>query len=270
MKKLLLIFVYLSHFILGHADIIIGGGGEVARPFGVFSELIETVRKYKKLQEVFNDIQQSPSDTAIQESLDNLISELIKFYDFHQKSFPIDYTQDIKRPFDTFNEIILLRVKNFILELDSLNKSRYRSPRDNYQFISLTTRNIDSINDTFIDTLLDILFLKPVHALKHTFQPNDLPPTHLYALILFYRENDESINSGVTTPITDIIDIFNSLRQSLLSETSTQSLKLFQSFLEEKEYYSGDTFEDYAQTHKLNDVDYNEQLLEAFAPAKRI
>jgi len=90
------------------------------------------------------------------------------------------------------------------------------------------------------------------------------------ALILFYRETDSSINSLITTDIPEVAEYFSSLRQSLLTAPATQSLDLFQSFLEEKDYAPGYTFKDYTQTHRLNHVDYNEQLLETFASAEKI
>ena len=50
MKKILLIFVYLSYFSLGNADPLIRG--VLPQKYGVFTTLIETVLKYKELQEV--------------------------------------------------------------------------------------------------------------------------------------------------------------------------------------------------------------------------
>jgi hypothetical protein len=269
MKKILLVFVYLSYFILGNSDPLIRE--ELPKKYGVFTTLVKTVLKYKKLQETLNAIENNPSHNAIQRSLDNLISDLIKFYDFHQKSFPIAYTKDINQPFDIFNKIILLNVKKLILDLDGLNEDLISVSIPNInRVISLINKNIDSINDAFIDTLLDILLLKPIDVSTYIYKSKDLSPTHLYALILFYRQTDVYINSLITTDISEVAEYFNSLRQSLFSAPATQSLDLFQSFLEEKDYAPGYTFKDYVQTHKLNDVDYSEQLLEAFASAEKI
>ena len=56
----------------------------------------------------------------------------------------------------------------------------------------------------------------------------------------------------------------------LLNESATQSLDLFQSFLEESFPFSADTFEEYAQIHKLDGIEYDEELLKAFAPAEKM
>lgn len=175
MKKILLVFVYLSYFILANADPLIKIREELPQKYGVFTILVKTVLKYKNLQETLNAIENNPSHHYIQRSLDNLISDLIKFYDFHKKSFPIAYTKDINQPFYTFNKIILLSVKKLILDLDGLNDDLISASIPNIQrLISLINQNIDSINDAFIDTLLDILLLKPIDASKRIYKSKDL------------------------------------------------------------------------------------------------
>jgi hypothetical protein len=241
MKKALIIF-YLSYFILGHADIIVGG--DVPRPFGVFSELIATVSEYKNLPEALDN-------KNIIESIDTLLERLKEFYRFHKKSLPSGSTTDVHQPFHTFNALISSSVTDYIKEID---RTKEIKSKDFYA---------DLINKNFISTIINILTLRPILGSDNIYEPSELPPTHLYALIRFYRENHEFINDTLDPETSEVVKF-------LLNESATQSLDLFQSFLEESFPFSADTFEEYAQLHKLNGIDYDNQLLKAFAPAEKM
>ena len=242
MKKALFIFIYLSYFILGHADIIIGG--DIPRPFGVFTGLIQTVNTYKNLPEALDN-------KNIIESIDTLLERLKEFYHFHIKSLPLGYTRDLYQPFDTFNDLISSSIKDYIKEID---RAKEIKSKDFY---------IDLIKDNFIATVINILTLRSIQGSDNIYEPSDLPPTHLYALIRFYRENHESINATLDPEAFELVKF-------LLNESATHSLYLFQSFLEENFPFSADTFEEYAQIHKLDGIEYDEELLKAFAPAEKM
>ncbi len=237
MKKLFLIFMYLSYFILGNNHIAIA---QEPPSYGPFSELLETITLYKTDLASFNN-------KRIERSLEGLTLNIINFYNSHKLILPVDYTSDSAQPFEAFDSCIITDLNKQII----LIKSHLTEAKDNPQSPDLISRSIEIIDGIFESAVNRILNFKDTHPLSSFSHAKEYSPTHLYALLNLYLEEYPTF--------------FN---ENLPTDNLKKSMNIFRYFLESQGVEG--TFEDYFKTLDLPESEYNTEILEALYKAQKI
>ncbi len=238
MKKLFLIFMYLSYFILGNNHIAIAQEPPL---YGPFSEVINTINLYKTdLESLDNEL--------IQRSLDGLISNIMDFFNSHKLILPVDYTLDSAQPFVAFDSYITGELDKQIL----LIKYHLTEGKDDPRSPNLISKSIEIINGLFESTVNRILNFKDNSPLSSFSNAKEYSPTHLYALLHLYLEEFPRFSD-----------------ENLPKDNISQSLDIFKYYLELDSNKFKGTFEDYFKTQSLPDSEYNREILEAFFKAQK-
>lgn len=228
--------MYLSYFILGNNHIAIAQEPLV---YGPFSEVIRTIELYKIDLASFNN-------KFIERSLDGLTLNIINFYNSHKLILPVDYTLDSTQPFEAFDSYIIKELNKQI----TLIKFHLTEGKDEPQSPNLISKSIEIIDGIFESAVNRILNFKDTHPLSSFSHAKEYSPTHLYALLNLYLEEDPTF--------------FN---ENLPTDNLKKSMSIFGYFLESQGVKG--TFEDYFKTLDLPESEYNREILEALFKAQK-